>query len=143
MFLLICFLIYVSSIMLRVVLEGSNLGDEYFSSVSQGMGTLLLDGTLSGSKGVHVIRQAYSENPVYAIAFLLFVLLANVTMMGVLTGCLVQTVRTIATVEHEQKSVTSIAQWMEDLWDITLDHGTDEIVSAAELESILSVEETA
>merc|ERR1719198_645139 len=89
------------------------------------MGTLLIDGTLSGAKGGKIIKEAYSENIFYAAFLLGFVILANVTMMGVLGGLLVRTVATTADVEKEEKSMQYIVEMMESLWEMVIGLDTD------------------
>eukprot|EP00419_Tripos_fusus_P013211 CAMPEP_0172749232 /NCGR_PEP_ID=MMETSP1074-20121228/146878_1 /TAXON_ID=2916 /ORGANISM="Ceratium fusus, Strain PA161109" /LENGTH=80 /DNA_ID=CAMNT_0013581141 /DNA_START=1 /DNA_END=240 /DNA_ORIENTATION=+ len=80
------------------------------------MGTLLLDCTLSGAKGVHLIRDAYKEGLFYALFLLLFVLLSGITIMGTLTGLLVQTVRTVADVEKEEQTIRRMTQQIDEVW---------------------------
>jgi len=108
--------IYVNAIVFRVLMEGTSIGERKFGDVMSAMGTLLLDGALAGHKGGPVIREAWSESPFYAVLLFLFVLLANVTMMGVLTGLLVQTVKTVAEVEKEEKQIKHMGVTMANFW---------------------------
>jgi len=110
-------IIYVNAIVFKVLMEGTSIGAARFSDVMSAMGTLLLDGALAGHKGGPVIREAWGESPVYAVLLFLFMLLANVTMMGVLTGLLVQTVKTVAEVEKEEKHVKQMRSTMETFWE--------------------------
>ena len=70
------------------------------------MGTLLLDAVMSGQRGTAsghcklcadartaVIREVYEVHLAYAAMLFVFVLMTNVTMMGVLAGLLVKMVR--------------------------------------------------
>lgn len=108
--------IYVNAIVFKVLMEGTSIGATKFGDVMSAMGTLLLDGALAGHKGGPVIREAWSESPIYAVLLFLFVLLANVTMMGVLTGLLVQTVKTVAEVEKEEKQFKHMNATMANFW---------------------------
>lgn len=109
------------------------------------MGTLMLECTLSGSRGTSLMREAYAESPIYAFLLLLFVLLANVTMMGILAGILVQTVRTVAEVEREEKTVKDLGKMIEKLWDLAQNGDTDgdEKISAVEFNNLFSERDTA
>merc|ERR1719433_1257030 len=66
-------------------------------------------------------------------------------MMGVLAGLLVQTVKTVAEVEKEEKSVKELVGTMEKLWLCILDADVDNsrTIDEAEFRSIMSIKETA
>jgi len=117
-FTLLGFIIYVSAIVLRVLMDGTGVGVERFRTVPVAMATLLLEGTLSGARGGPLILEAYEESWAFAALILLFVLLANVTMMGVLGGLLVQTVRTVADAERDESSIRRADEVMEELWEL-------------------------
>lgn len=136
---LLMFIIYFAAIAFTVLLEGTDLGEQRFSSVPVSMGTLLLDCTLSGSRGTHVMREAREEHPVFAALFLAFVLLANVTVMGVLAGLLVQTVKTVSEVEKEESTVRSVSDTMEDVWEqvVVHDGNGDGVIDKNELPCLL------
>eukprot|EP00929_Paragymnodinium_shiwhaense_P083643 TRINITY_DN44645_c0_g1_i1.p1 TRINITY_DN44645_c0_g1~~TRINITY_DN44645_c0_g1_i1.p1 ORF type:complete len:744 (-),score=192.31 TRINITY_DN44645_c0_g1_i1:185-2416(-) len=119
---LLAIIIYLAALVFRVMMEGTELGNDRFGSCLAAMGTLLLEGTLSGARGGELMREAYEESAVFAFALLAFVLLANVTMMGVLGGALVQTIRTVAEVEQEESQVRAIAIQLEGVWEHILDH---------------------
>lgn len=139
---LLMLIIYFGAIAFTVLLEGTDLGEQRFSSVSVSMGTLLLDGTLSGSRGTQVIREANEEHCLYAGLFLLFVLLANVTVMGVLAGLLVQTVKTVSEVEKEESAVRNITDKMEEVWEqvVLHDGNGDGVIDKKELPCLLGDE---
>merc|ERR1712008_630794 len=46
-------------------------------------------------------------------------------MLGVLTGLLVQTVKTVAEIEKEEKAVQQLRDTMEEMWSLILEHDTD------------------
>jgi len=138
-------IVYVGGIVFKAVLEGSALGKEKFPNVATSMGTLLLDCSLSGSRGTALMRAAWDEHPIYGMMMLLFVLAANVTMLGVLTGLLVQTVKTVAEIEKEEKSVMQLVGSMDDLWKLMLsyDYDLDGKIDVSEFRDLLAVKETA
>lgn len=139
---LLVFIIYFTATVFTILLKDTDLGERRFSSVASSMGTLLLEGTLSGSRGTQVIREANHEHPVYAFLLLIFVLLANVTVMGVLAGLLVQTVKTVSEVEKEERAVRNITDKMEDLWEhvVMHDDNGDGLIDIHELPSLLGDE---
>jgi voltage-gated sodium channel len=122
---LIGIIIFVAAIVFTAALEDSPLGNEYFPTVATSMGTLMLDCTLSGTRGIALMRAAWAVHPIFAVMMLVFVLLANITMLGVLTGLLVQTVKTVAEVEKEEKAVQQLRDTMEEMWSLILEHDTD------------------
>jgi len=132
-------LIYVAAIIFRVLLDGTPIGEQRFKNVTAAMATLLLDCALAGHKGGPIIREASHEHPAFALAVFVFVLLANVTLMGLLAGVLVQTVKTVAEVENEQKMVLRSLTTMDDFWELlTLAESSDGCVSQVELHRLLA-----
>merc|ERR1719362_1212827 len=108
--------LYMSAIAFRILLENTSLGRERFETVSQAMGTLLIECTLSGTKGGPLMREAYQVHPIYSFFVFCFVLIANVTMMGVLGGLLVQSVKKVAEFEEEERQITKNFAIMDDFW---------------------------
>lgn len=82
-----------------------------------------------------MMKEAYTESIFYAAAVLLFVILANVTMMGVLGGLLVRTVATTADVEKEEKSVKHTVDKVDSIWEefCSIDADEDGKLSHSEL----------
>jgi len=122
---LLFIIVYVGAIVFRVASEGTPLGDVRFPDVPTAMGTLLLECTLSGNRGTNLMREAWIEHPAFALLLLFFVLLANVLIMGVLTGLLVQTVKMVAEVEKEEKMVKELVRTMDQLWALVMDQDED------------------
>jgi len=132
-------LIYVAAVIFRVLLDGTPFGEQRFRNVSAAMATLLLDCALAGDKGGPIIREANGEHWIYAVAVFVFVLLANVTLMGLLAGVLVQTVKTVAEVENEKKMVFRNFTTMDDFWELlALAESRDGCVSEVELHRLLA-----
>jgi len=137
--------IYIAALVFTAVLDGSTLGRESFPTVNASMGTLMLDCTLSGSRGTAIMRAAWDEHPVLGVMVLVFVLLSNVTFFGVLTGLLVQTVKTVAEIENEEKSVKQLVCSMEELWNLMIGGDTDDDgkINVFEFTDLMSDKQTA
>mmetsp|Transcript_10661 Transcript_10661/g.30180 ORF Transcript_10661/g.30180 Transcript_10661/m.30180 type:complete len:670 (-) Transcript_10661:91-2100(-) len=136
---LLSFVIYLGAIVFRVLLDGTGVGRDHFCNIPSAMGTLLLELTLSGGRGTAIIRQAYGDHSAYAFLLLVFVIFSNVTVMGVLSGLLVQTVKAVAEIEKEEKAVKGMQSTMNDLWDLITRHDEnhDGMISMSELQAIL------
>jgi len=133
---LIGLIIYAFAIVFRVALDGTDIGAKRFSSMPASMATLLIEAVLSGTKGGPVMREMYDESPPAAVLLFVFVLTANITMMGVLGGLLVHTVRTVAEVEKEEHAVRTALARFDVLWENFLkrhDVNGDGRISAPEL----------
>jgi hypothetical protein len=140
---LLGFIIYVGAVVFRVLLEGTHLGAMHFSTVPVAMGTLLIECTLSGAKGGPLLREANEEHFLFSLMLLLFVLLANVLMMGVVGGLLVQTVRAVAEAEKEESTVRAIAEAMDQVWERVIFHDSDGdgCIDEAELQELIADKE--
>uniref|UniRef100_A0A7S0B7Y5 Ion transport domain-containing protein n=1 Tax=Pyrodinium bahamense TaxID=73915 RepID=A0A7S0B7Y5_9DINO len=107
----------MGAIVFRVLAEHSTWGATHFPTIPKALETLLLKVTLSGTKGGPVIADGWDENFFFGFLLLVFSLVANVTIMGVLGGLLVQTVKTVAEVEKEESQVKSMRLSMDNLWE--------------------------
>jgi len=143
-FALLGLIVYMGAIAFRVLLENTSIGDTRFESVTQGMGTLLLDCALSGTKGGPLIREAYQVHPIYSFFIFCFALLANVTVMGVLGGLLVQTIKKVAEVEEEEKRIISNLETMNDFWThlVEMDRNNDGSIAHEEFLNLVSQPQT-
>jgi len=143
-FALLGIIIYIAAIIFRLLLEDTALGEEQFSSVPQAMGTLLLDCALSGTKGGPIMHAAWTEHPIYALLFFCFALLANVTMMGILGGLLVQTIKKVAEVEEEEKAIIRNLATMDDFWKhiVAMDENNDGFITLKEFFHLLQERKT-
>jgi len=142
---LIGIFIFVAAILFTVLLEDTTLGQDKFPNMTTSIGTLMLDFILSGSRGTALMRSAWDVQPIFGVLMLLFVLLANITMLGVLTGLLVQTVKTVAEVEKEEIAGQQLASTMGELWKdmFDLDSNDNGKIRQHEFNELLSSKETA
>jgi len=139
-FMLLFVVIYIGAIVFRVLLEGTCFGNEHFETVMHAMGTLLLDCALSGTRGGPLMRKAYVEHPIYSVLLFVFVLLTNVTMMGLLVGLLVQTIKKVAEVEEDEKQSIRNLKSMNDFWKFVenMDSDSDGFITIDEFYNLLS-----
>merc|ERR1712113_895332 len=103
---LLMLIVYVFSVMFVQLAKDTPLRDTHFPSVGDTMGNLLLGGILPD-----MAPWTYSlgkESVVYACLFMLFVLLAFVTVMNMLIGVLVEVVSVTAQVEKESNQVKDV-----------------------------------
>lgn len=117
--------IYISAVVMRILASGTNLGKEHFSTVFHAMGTLLLDCTLSGARGGPIMRAAHDESFVFAGLIFGFVLVGNITMMGMFTGVLVQSIRTTADKEKEAVLIEKVHIVMDAMWQKATEQDVD------------------
>jgi hypothetical protein len=122
---LLAFIIYVGAIVFRIVTEDTPVGHNRFSTVVHSMGTLLVECTLSGGRCGNVMYEANETSFLLSALVFFFVLIANITMMGVLAGLLVQTVRTTAEVEKEEGAIRGVSESIDSVWDRITAYDTD------------------
>jgi len=143
-FALLGLIVYIGAITFRVLFEDTAIGKKRFDTVTQAMGTLLLDCALSGTKGGPLMREAYQTHPFYSFLIFCFALLANVTIMGVLGGLLVQTIKKVAEVEEEEKRIFNNLATMDVFWSHLeeMDENNDGYISRVEFLNHLSQPQT-
>jgi len=104
---LLCLLLYIFGIAFTQLTEKSEVGDFYFPNVPASMYTLLMCGTLMDNIG-EPLKQLGDLSFFFAALYLLFVLLATITVMNMLIGVLCEVVSTVAAVERETLNVTFV-----------------------------------
>lgn len=140
---LLAAIIYMGAIFFNVAFEGTDVGRQYFPTVFAAMGSLLIDCTLSGAKGGPLMREAAAGGDAWgfclSVLLFLFVLVANITMLGVLTGLLVQTVRTTAEVEKESSVVRHVSDVVDCFWHrlAEFDEDGDGMISESEMQELI------
>jgi len=140
--LLIGITIYAGALVFRVLLEGTEIGAARFASVPMAFMTLLVEATLSGSKGGILIVEATQEHLCYALLILAYVVVANITMMGIVSGLLVQAVKTVTEVEKAESSYTALFENLSDIWTLAISKDTDGdgLIDLSEFEDIINDE---
>ena len=112
---------YSAAIVLRVICEGKPIGKMWFSTVTHSMGTLLVQCTLSGSKCGFLMVEAWETDVTIAICIFIFVLIGHITIMGILTGLMVQTIRTTSVLEKEKGIIAEIDKQTNASWENCLE----------------------
>lgn len=129
-------IIYVFSIMFVEAARGTKLELTYFSSVPRAMSTLLISSAMPDL--VQHVDDMYEGHIIFAVLFLIFILLASLTVMNMLVGVLVEVVSVVSAVEKEQMDVlfvrNSIKKMIE---DSGADADNDQRISKAEFVSLL------
>jgi len=72
-----------------------------------------------------IVDDVSEANPLYWAAIMLFILLAHVTVMNMLTGVLVEVVRTVAATEKEAMTVTHVSQQLREVMEQFQNQGED------------------
>mmetsp|Transcript_71540 Transcript_71540/g.141863 ORF Transcript_71540/g.141863 Transcript_71540/m.141863 type:complete len:516 (+) Transcript_71540:54-1601(+) len=143
-FTLLFMIIYISAIIFRVMLENTKFGAEQFRTVPHAIATLLLDCAMSGTRGGPLMKEAYQQHAIYSFLIFIFVLLTNVTMMGLLVGLLVQTIKKVAEVEEEEKKNIRNKETMVDFWNHVkeMDADNDGFITVDEFFNLLRQRKT-
>lgn len=110
---LLAFIIYIFAIGFTQMTIGSAVGDEFFQTVGGSMYTLLVYGTLMDSIGEPLQVLIDEGNIILAIAYLVFILLATITVMNMLIGVLCEVVNTVAAIERERTAVNFVKSKLE------------------------------
>lgn len=110
---LLTLVIYIFAIMFTQLLDGTEVGEGKFGNVPQAMNFLLLQ-VLCGFDAT-VVNDMRSAGLVYYFLFLIFLLLASLTIMNMLIGILCDVVSTVASVEKDEAFVRELDSQVMDL----------------------------
>jgi len=136
---LLVVVIYIFAILFTQITFGTDVGSNYFSSVSNSMYTLLVYGTFLDNVG-KILTHLGDESYLFAGVFILFVLLAAMTLMNMLIGVLCEVVSVVAAVEKEEMMVSFVKGKLQSiLREIDIDN--DNAISKAEFQKLLGTPE--
>eukprot|EP00746_Dinoflagellata_sp_MGD_P150004 gnl/MRDRNA2_/MRDRNA2_81963_c0_seq3.p1 gnl/MRDRNA2_/MRDRNA2_81963_c0~~gnl/MRDRNA2_/MRDRNA2_81963_c0_seq3.p1 ORF type:complete len:696 (-),score=93.33 gnl/MRDRNA2_/MRDRNA2_81963_c0_seq3:475-2562(-) len=102
--LLLVTFIYVFALTFRQAAQGNTTLEDYFGSMGLCFWTLLMQGTLLDNI-TEVLGVIRDDSPALAALFLLFVLIANFTILNMLIGVLCEVVSAVSSSEREKMSV--------------------------------------
>lgn len=137
---LMLLIVYVFAVAFRQLTDGTALGKSVFKSVPDSMRYLLISGTMPDLQE-HVM-EIWSEGWVFAVIFLMFVLVCTITVMNMLVGVLVGVVNTVAAVEKEQLMVEFVkTNLLGLLRKYKIDQDSDGLISKEEFDRLVRVPE--
>jgi len=113
--------VYVFAIGFRQITEGSEIGDEYFSSVPHSMSSLLLGANLPDVQ--EFVERVSKHNLLFGFILMIFICLVTLTLFNMLIGVLVEVVTVTAAVEKEHMTITYVKDMMEKAF-VSADIGT-------------------
>merc|ERR1712217_511918 len=111
---------YIFAIMFVEAARGTTLEKSYFSSVPHAMSTLLISSAMPDL--TEHMDDMYEGHFVFAFLFLVFVLVASLTVMNLLVGILVKMVGDVSDVEKEQMDVIHVKN---SIWRMIEETGAD------------------
>mmetsp|Transcript_4669 Transcript_4669/g.12710 ORF Transcript_4669/g.12710 Transcript_4669/m.12710 type:complete len:748 (+) Transcript_4669:141-2384(+) len=133
--LLLVILMYIFAIAFTQLTAESEVGQVYFSTIPHSMYTLTMAGTFLDNI-TQVVDDIRNEVPVCAALFIVFVLLAALTLMNMLIGVLCEVVQAVAAVEKEEMSVNFANTRMKAIIQ-DLDDDGNMMISKEEFQKIL------
>eukprot|EP00929_Paragymnodinium_shiwhaense_P095365 TRINITY_DN5645_c0_g1_i1.p1 TRINITY_DN5645_c0_g1~~TRINITY_DN5645_c0_g1_i1.p1 ORF type:complete len:754 (+),score=128.83 TRINITY_DN5645_c0_g1_i1:109-2370(+) len=92
-------IIYIFAIAFRLLTDGMPVGEQYFTSVPHGMGSLLLYGTIPDA--AELVTACTIDHILMGALMLFFILVSALTVMNMLVGVLVEVVSVVASVERD------------------------------------------
>jgi len=131
-------IIYVFAVAFRELSKGTELEDEYFSSVPTSMTMLLLWGAFPDL--VDTVNNIGSASPYLAVLFVGFIFLTSLTVMNMLIGVLVEMVSMVAAVEKEEIEVSFVKNKFLSMLP-TIDEDGNMMISKDEFETLLATRE--
>jgi len=135
--------IYFFSVTFRILCKENALGQPYvedgsggyFSSIPHSMSSLLLPGLLPDAQD-HV-RAMAKESLVFAVIFMIFFVIAGITIMNMLVGVLVDVISVVALAEKEQLSANYVKAELKLLMETELDTDANGTLSKDEFHALL------
>jgi hypothetical protein len=100
---LLFIIIYIFAILFRQLSTDTEIGRQYFNSVSKSMVSLLLDATLPDFAAM--VYDVSAQDTVLGVILMIFIGLSTLTVLNMLVGILVEVVGAVASVEKEQARV--------------------------------------
>lgn len=135
-------IIYVFAIAFTQLLEGTAVGDSWFSSVPISMNTLLLRGTMPDQE--EVVEDVATQHWFFRFFMLFYILLASLTVMNMLVGILCEVVSVVSTVEKEELLINYVKGALQEMiMKAGLDVNGDNRISRGEFEQLLDNREAA
>lgn len=112
-------IIYVFAVAFKILSTGTALETTPFRNIPNGMAYVLLAGMLPDNQaGVELMAQ---EGMGFAVLFMVFIILASITIMNMLVGVLVEVVGVVSKVEKEQLNSQYVKDELKWVFETQLD----------------------
>jgi len=132
---LLVVVIYGFAIAITQLAAGSAVGTNYFATVPDTMYVLLMRGTLLDNVE-ELMTELKREHLFVALLFLLFILIAALTVMNMLIGVLCEVVGAVAAVEKEEMAIGFVKERLRGIvWG--MDNDADRHISRVEMMGLL------
>mmetsp|Transcript_64219 Transcript_64219/g.206870 ORF Transcript_64219/g.206870 Transcript_64219/m.206870 type:complete len:587 (-) Transcript_64219:118-1878(-) len=132
---LLVVIMYIFAIAFTQLAKGSEMGADFFSSVTESMYSLLIFGVFLDSLEF-ICTRIGNENTLCLVLFFVFVLLAALTVMNMLIGVLCEVVSAVADVEREDMLLGFTMRKMQAILE-QIDDNSDFQISKHELMAVL------
>jgi len=131
--------IYIFGVFFAQSMRDTAVGSEYFSTVNQSMGTLLLHCVFLEDIP-SVFKAAAAESPFFVLGLLVFVLIGPFLVVNLLVGVMVETVRVVSACEREQLTVSSVRDKLYHMMEETnFDSDNDHLITKAEFYRLIQI----
>jgi hypothetical protein len=135
--LLLGFIIYIFAIAFVQLLKDSDVGDEIFPKVHNGMNALLLEGVMPDQG--EFVEAIAEEGFIYRVLILFYIFISSLTLMNMLIGVLCEVVSVVSSVEKEALLVNYVKGTLLNMLESTgLDADGDQILTKYEFEALLN-----
>lgn len=129
-------ILYVYGIAFTQLLLGTDIGQEFFSTVPHSMVTLFLYGTLL-DEVTSVVDAMGKESVHCTVLFFTFILIAAITLMNILIGVLCEAISAVADRERMNMQVHIVEQTLSQILADGLDDDDDGLISRHEFLKVL------
>ncbi|CAE7593737.1 CACNA1E [Symbiodinium sp. CCMP2456] len=129
--------IYIFSIALTQLSEGTPLGTAYFPTLVDGMFSLLFHACFF--QGLpDLARLCFQENFLYGLSLLVFVVLAPLTVMNLIVGVLVEVVGVVAAAEQEASTRNAIFEALQEALERLGPRKKEDVIARGEFAGLVN-----
>mmetsp|Transcript_2417 Transcript_2417/g.4445 ORF Transcript_2417/g.4445 Transcript_2417/m.4445 type:complete len:617 (+) Transcript_2417:49-1899(+) len=134
-------ILYIFGIAFTQLMDGSEAGQMYFPDVATSMTSLINHGVLLDS-ATGLLTAVAEVSEVFRFLLLLFIMLANFTILNMLIGVMCETIRMVSEAESEETLVANACRDLQAMLQSSgLDANGDMMISREEFCSMLEVRE--
>eukprot|EP00931_Biecheleriopsis_adriatica_P007090 TRINITY_DN108405_c0_g1_i1.p1 TRINITY_DN108405_c0_g1~~TRINITY_DN108405_c0_g1_i1.p1 ORF type:complete len:656 (+),score=115.27 TRINITY_DN108405_c0_g1_i1:36-1970(+) len=129
-------ILYVYSIAFVQLLDGTDVGDKYFSTVMIAVQSLFVHGAMADNAAL-VAKQVGEESVPVMLMFLSVLLVAAITVMNIMIGVLCEAVSAVADTERDSMQVALVEESLKNILDDGADEDEDGLISKEEFVKVL------